>query len=359
MEPALNDVRIARSAVAAEFPAFEPHRLLKNPHAQTLAGVYLADWAPKYQATRHYVHLPDGDQLVLHDDRPAGWSLGKRIVLLVPGLGGSYQSGYMRRIAWKLNGAGVRTFRMDMRGFGAGFGLARLPFHGGRSGDLAAAVESIASLCPASPVTLVGFSLGAGMIVKLLGELGQGAELAAGGKAADSAVAICPPLNLDACSRRISAPGNRMYQRHFLKLLMAQLRRHRRVWPDSASHVLPRRPQSVYQFDDLFTGPACGFGSAGNYYFQSSAERFLPSVKLPCLVLRAADDPLVDFVDEQKLDLPASVEWQTTAGGGHLGFIARRGLLPDRRWMDWRVVDWVSRLLRAAGSSLAPDRKDC
>ncbi len=30
-----------------------------------------------------------------------------------------------------------------------------------------------------------------------------------------------------------------------------------------------------------------------------------------------------------------------TEHGGHLGFVGRRGVDADRRWMDWRVVDWV------------------
>lgn len=332
-----------RSSDRSRFPAFQPHPLLTNPHAQTVAGVYLPGSQPVYRATPHYVQMADGDQLVLHDDAPSGWRPGDRVVLLIHGLGGSHRSGYMARIAWKLNQRGLRTFRMDMRGFGAGFGLARHPFHGGRSGDLAAAAELIARLCPGSPVTLVGFSLGAGMIIKLLGELSLEPGKVRGTGAVDSAVAICPPLDLLHCSRRMSEPGNRLYNRHFLALLVNQLHRHRRARPDSGLCALVCRPRSVYEFDDQFTGPACGFGSADNYYHQVSAGNFLRHVRLPCLVVKAADDPLVDYHDPRDLDLPACVEWETTVSGGHLGFIARRGLLPDRRWMDWRVVDWVTR----------------
>jgi predicted alpha/beta-fold hydrolase len=38
---------------------------------------------------------------------------------------------------------------------------------------------------------------------------------------------------------------------------------------------------------------------------------------------------------------PANVQLHIARGGGHLGFIARRGDDPDRRWMDWRVVEWI------------------
>jgi hypothetical protein len=346
-------LRGVRTMDRARFPDFQPHPLLLNPHAQTLAGVYLPGSKSTYRATPRYLHMADGDTLVLHDDRPGDWRPGGRVVLLIHGLGGSYQSGYMSRIASKLNQHALRTFRMDMRGFGAGFGLARHPFHGGRSDDLAAAVEYIGRLCPASPVTLVGFSLGAGMIIKLLGELTLEPGNARGTSEIDSAVAVCPPLDLLHCSRRMSEPGNRFYNRHFLSLLVSQLHRHRQARPDSGLSALARRPRSVYEFDDLFTGPACGFGTADNYYHQTSAGRFLPHVRLPCLVLKAADDPLVDHDDPRDLDLPACVQWETTVGGGHLGFIARRGLLPDRRWMDWRVVDWVTRFDGARPSAIA------
>jgi hypothetical protein len=322
----------------AKFPAFQPHPLLRNPHAQTVAGVYLPGAKLEYRATRRQIQLSDGDQLVLHDDLPDGWQPGDRAVLMVHGLGGCHQSGYMTRIAWKLNQRSLRTFRLDMRGFGAGFGLARHPFHGGRSGDLAAAVDFIAAMCPGSPVTLIGFSLGGGMIIKLLGEHATPpAEV-------DSAVTVCPPMDLLRCSRRMSEPGNRIYNRHFLSMLLNQLRRHRRARPDGGLADLERRPRSVYEFDDLFTGPACGFGTADNYYREVSAGPYLAHVKVPCLVVKSADDPLVDDIDPRSLGLPRCVQWEVTVSGGHLGFIARRGPFPDRRWMDWRVVDWVARL---------------
>ena len=99
------------------------------------------------------------------------WQPADRSALLIHGLGGCHDSGYMQRIAHKLNARGVRVFRMDLRGCGAGMGLARLPYHSGRSEDARAALAAIARICRNSPTTLVGFSLGANMSLKLLGEL--------------------------------------------------------------------------------------------------------------------------------------------------------------------------------------------
>ena len=41
------------------------------------------------------------------------------VAILVHGLGGDHRSGYMVRVAAKLNQQGVRVFRMDQRGCGA------------------------------------------------------------------------------------------------------------------------------------------------------------------------------------------------------------------------------------------------
>ena len=104
---------------------FEPHPLLRSRHAQTLAGAFPRWKQSKYRAERHIVSLSDGDRLVLHDDRPSTWRDGGRSALLVHGLGGSHASGYVARIAEKLQAKAVRVFRMDMRGVGVRSSAAR------------------------------------------------------------------------------------------------------------------------------------------------------------------------------------------------------------------------------------------
>ncbi len=98
--------------------------------------------------------------MILHDDCPDEWQPRDRVALMIHGLAGCHESGYMQRIAHKLSTRGVRVFRMDLRGCGAGQELASLPYHSGRSEDAVAALEEIAEIAPDSPVTLVGFSLG-------------------------------------------------------------------------------------------------------------------------------------------------------------------------------------------------------
>jgi uncharacterized protein len=323
-------------ALHFEIPPFEPHPLLRNRHAQTLAGTYLPGGRYPYRAVHRRVALADGDTVVLHDDIPEGWPAHGRAALLIHGLAGCYSSAYMTRAAAKLHAAGVRTFRMDLRGCGAGAGLASRPYHGGRSDDVAAALAFLGKLCPEAPVTLVGFSLSGNIVVKLLGQTPEAVP-----SNVVKAAAICPAIDLGRCVRSLVGPFQRMYDRYFVRVLSRQILANCRLCPELPRLKAPRRMKSMFDFDDFYTGPVCGFGSADNYYTSSSAARHIEGIRIPTLILAAADDPLVTISCLEGLRLPPTVLLCITKQGGHLGYVGKQGVDPDCRWMDWRIVDWV------------------
>jgi predicted alpha/beta-fold hydrolase len=301
-----------------------------------LAGAYLPSGGYQYRARRHRVKLDDGDALVLHDDCPIGWRNGDRAALLIHGLGGCHESGYMQRIAHKLAACGVRAFRLDLRGCGAGVALARMPYHSGRSDDAAAAIRAIERLAPDSPLALVGFSLGGNITLKLAGEL-------AGRRCGnlDRAMAVCPPVDLSACSRHICQPRNRIYDRYFVGLLLAQREARRRHVRNAPAGRFSSPPRTLWEFDNGYTAVVSGFGTADDYYAQASSLPLLARIQLPTLILSARDDPLIPPDALERASLPPTVRLHMTDAGGHLGFVGRGRVDPDRRWMDWRVVDWV------------------
>ena len=325
-------------------PPFRPHPLVRGGHAQTLAGVYLRhDGAPE-TAERRLLTLPDGDRLVLHDDLPPDWRPSRRVALLIHGLSGSHASGYMRRTAAKLVARGVRAVRLELRGCGAGRGLAILPYNAGRSDDAARAIDFIAALAAGSPVTVIGFSLGGNIALKLLGELG--AERCGG---LDSGVAVCPPIELATCSRNIGRLSNRAYDRHFVRTLTAGLAELRRLRPEAPGTLLPRQARSLEDFDDLYTAPVSGYGGVENYYRLASSKPLLGAIRRPTLVIAAADDPLIPRSIFAGLPANDAVRYCEAPSGGHLGFVGRSGIDADRRWLDWRIVEWVTGLEGRAG----------
>lgn len=317
---------------------FRPHPFLWGGHSQTVLATFVAGSPSGLPATtQHRVDLPDGDQLVLHDDTADGWQWGAPVALLVHGMCGSSESSYMKRIARKLTARGLRTFRLDLRGCGAGLGLARLPYHAGRSDDLQTTAEMIHRLAPGSPLVAAGFSLGGSILLKWLGE--QAAKLPS---PVMRAMAVNPPLNLESCTDHVRLSYGGLYDRHFARLLCQQALSTPHWHDQSPLSRAARRPRRIVDFDELFTAPLAGYESARDYYRKCSAEPVVRRINVPTLILSAQDDPLVPSHTLQNINRPDCVKLHIAEGGGHLGYISRSGNDPDRYWMDWRVVDWLT-----------------
>ena len=317
-------------------PDFRPLPFLGNPHVQTLLGNWPEAGAQPLAARERQVLLPDGDRLVAHDSTPDRWRPGGRIALLVHGLGGSHRSGYLRRLAGRLLARGLRVVRLDLRGVGRGEALARRTYHGGCSEDVRAAAAEVRSWSPASPLVLVGFSLGGNIVLKLAGE--AGARPVPG---LERVAAVSPPIDLEGSAARLSLPRNRFYERFFLRNLLEQVRRQQRHFPDLPRARFPRK-LTMRLFDDLYTAPRSGFRDALDYYRRAAALPLVPRIAVPALILTARDDPFVTAEPFETLPVAAQVEVHVLRRGGHLGFLGWDGLR-GVRWAEQRVFDWVTR----------------
>jgi predicted alpha/beta-fold hydrolase len=318
------------------FPAFQTHPWVRGGHLQTILGCYFFHQTVPYTATQHQITLADGDVLVVHDDRPQKWQPNDPVALLVHGLGGSHQSGYMQRCAQKLNAHGVRVFRMDLRGCGAGMGLAKQLCHAGRSEDVLAVLNDINVRCLNSPTAIIGFSMGANMVLKLAGEWED--------QAPDNVVgvmAVAPPVDLDACCTNVQKVLRGIYDRSFVQGLRRYIAERQRNNPDVMTPNLPPSVRKIRDFDAHITAPLSGFLDADDYYSQASSGPFLPKIRIPTLIVAAMDDPIVPIATVQQSKISDAVKLVIANGGGHLGYVAARSKDPDCRWLDWRVVDWT------------------
>ncbi|NNJ27678.1 hypothetical protein LzC2_37860 [Planctomycetes bacterium LzC2] len=363
-------------------PPFRSHRLLRGGHAQTLAAVYWPGTGPYLAplpgvvASRHRVDLGDGDALALHDLKPRGWTLGDPVALLVHGLGGSADSPYMVRIAAKLAARGVRAFRMDHRTCGAGADLSRQPYHAGLSGDVRASAWFLCGpggLCPGSPLGIAGFSMGGNMVLKALGEHGAGPSHDAPGEGTpgderldgDSriaspyalhpgalpdvplrGVALNPAADLAACCDSLTGPVQRFYDRHFAKHLTRHVTNTPTICSRQVRALQQARPRRMRDFDAALTVPGWRYESVDHYYARESAAPLVRQITAPTLILTSEDDPLVPAEVVRGLKPGPGVRMHVCEGGGHLGYIARKPPGdhpdPDRRWSDWRVIDWLT-----------------
>jgi hypothetical protein len=313
---------------------FRPLPLIANPHLQTIiaAQVYLPIEPP---AVTQVVQLLDGDGIALEVSTPQGWHPEQPTVLLVHGLCGCHRSPYMMRMAHKLWRRGWRAVRMNLRGCGSGVGLARHPYHSGRSADVLQVLQALRQDTPGSPVSIIGFSLGGNIVLKMAAELGSRAAMYA-----RQVIAVCPPADLAACSRLLSQPANRLYEQRFMRLLRAAVADRHARFADLPRVSLP--PQlSLYEFDNIYTAPQCGFRDADDYYARSSAAPLVPRIALPCRILFATDDPFIDATVFNAVDLPSHVQVMHTRHGGHLGFLGLPGRAGGYRWLDTVLLEWI------------------
>jgi predicted alpha/beta-fold hydrolase len=329
--------------------AFEPHALLRNGHAMTIVAALLR---------RRYPDLPPAETRVF-DVEPgtrllgrAHWQPERRerpALVLVHGLEGSSESGYMRGIAEKAYRAGFSVVRLNQRNCGAGEDLTASLYNSGLSADYHAVLNELIERDGLREIFFAGYSMGGNLIMKMAGELGAGAPPELRGLAV-----VSPALDLAACADALTEPRNILYLRHFVRNLKARTMRKARRYPGRIRVDGLARVRTVREFDDVITAPQFGFRDAEDYYQRSSALRVANRVSVPVHILTAKDDP---FVPHRTLDVPAIREnprltLDVTQHGGHCGFISRWSGA-ERFWAEARVVEFFLAQTKGGGSHLA------
>lgn len=316
-------------------PPFQPLSFIQSGMAQTIASG-LWPFLPEKKPKRvHKVALEDKDTLIVVEDRPSSWRLGNRIVVLVHGLGGNHQANYMVRITRKLVQSGFLVLRVNLRGCGIGRGWAKNPYHSGRSDDLRTVLHWAAQKFPGSPVTQVGYSLGANITLKLAGEDGSSPS-----GNLDSLIAISPPVDLSATAQHIRKSKHRLFDQVFVWKLKYDIWRQERHFPDLPRVKFPLK-MNLTQLDNDYTAPRSGFKDAQDYYAKSSCGPFVSSVRVPGLILCASDDPIVHAGSYDSLVLPENLDLHMLSTGGHVGFIGETGNPTDFQWMDCLIHRWI------------------
>ena len=174
--------------IAGTLSTVLPHMLRqrycrKNMHAMTRnllrlddGGVIAIDWShpsPTVQPGRSPGSSSD------EPDAPAP------VIVMMHGLCGSSESTYIRLMTEKATAQGFEVAVMNARGCGRVPLVTNVGMHAARTSDFRRAVKHVRAVRPNTQVFAVGFSLGAGVLAKYLGEHGDDALL-------DGAVCISP-----------------------------------------------------------------------------------------------------------------------------------------------------------------------
>jgi predicted alpha/beta-fold hydrolase len=309
---------LARPALACEPPFWA-----RGPHLQTICANYLPSPVPALPWERIRLDLGDGDALAL---RALPGSSGVAVHLF-HGLGGSADGHYLTRAAARFHAQGHAVLAVNHRGAGEGAGWARNSYHSGSTRDLSAALRFGRARFPGALQVAVGFSISANMLLLLLGRGGEDLP--------DRAIAVNPPVDLEACSRRLVVGFNRCYDWYFVRKV-----RHDVLGRPGAQPLAPTR--TLRAFDALYTAPAAGFPSRDAYYAQCSSGPHLAGIRVPTVILTALDDPFAPGGDVLKCALGPGVQLHAEATGGHMGYLSRN--LEGFRWLDYALEHYLEQL---------------
>src|SRR5271167_939726 len=114
-------------------------------------------------------------------------------LVVLHGLEGSCESGYMRGTGEKAWIAGFNVVRLNQRNCGGTEQLTSTLYHSGRSGDSQAVVLELIERDGLPEIFCAGFSMGGNLMLKMAGDWGAAAPVALRG-----IVAIAPALDLAA-----------------------------------------------------------------------------------------------------------------------------------------------------------------
>jgi uncharacterized protein len=316
-----------------------PHRRLESGHLMTV-------WC---WAARRRIHLPAPEARLFQvtpDTRVLAhcyWQPERRThptLIALHGLEGSSAAHYMLGLADKALKAGFNAVLLNQRNCGGTETLGPGLYHSGLIDDAAFVIRELAATDGIDRVVVAGYSLGGNLALRLAGTHPP-ADL----PSLKAVCAVSPSMALEECVRALERRSNFAYQWNFVRNLKARMRRKDACFPGRFDLSRLAGIRTVRQFDAAYTAPFFGFESAEDYYHRAAALRVVEHIRIPALIITAADDPFVPaepFRDPTVTGNP-NITVVVTEHGGHCGFFAERdGQGDDGYWAETAIVEFAA-----------------
>jgi predicted alpha/beta-fold hydrolase len=333
------------SRLAGDLPIlsekFWPTFGLDNTHMQTLLGV-LGRRRADIELKTEIFPLADGGELHLD------WTVEAKdpvvTCVILHGTQGSSRSRYIRQFLRTGVSQNWRCVVLHQRG--CGVSPLRVPktFHAGLTDDTREVMEAIYKRhSSTSQVIAVGFSMGANILAKYLGEEGSRAKV-------DGAVLLSNPWDFNSVGVQLSQGSSRLYSRLLQYEMNGYVRRH---WEQL------RRIEclSTKQLDEILSLPSLldldlylavlphGFADRNEYVQKVSSANLAHNIGVPTLALNAHDDPICPSasVPVHVAEHNDNVVFGLTERGGHLAWLEGWDFW-EEAWMDRAVVQFSAAL---------------
>ncbi|KAJ9528889.1 hypothetical protein QJQ45_000448 [Haematococcus lacustris] len=403
---------LSRCPTIMERP-YRPVPFLTNRHALALFNLFCwlaaveTIFASRFRRTppivyrREILHMHDGGSVALDWELDSSCALelpgNAPILILLAGLTGGSSDSYVVYAVQRAREAGIRAVVFNSRGTADSPVTSPQYYSASFTGDLREVVAHVQQRHPDSLLLAAGWSLGANILVRYLGEEGNATPLKA-------AVSMCNPFDMTISNANLRRGFNKIYDINLGNGLRRIHSKHLLLWngiqhsPSTSPHWLqpPFRPdlaarcRNIREFDEALTIHSFGWPTVEAYYAGSSSSDSIPQVAIPLLCIQALDDPIApaeaipyqcSLHDYAALNTTLSIPIPlsalppalppakphrlpsypqalsrnphtllvTTTSGGHLGWVSGDQGPLGHPWSDQAMMEWLVSVTRTLG----------
>lgn len=325
---------------------YSPPWFLRSGHIQTVITGFYRPIATLPTPIVHQIPIGSDGHMLVHENCPKD-STSDTAILLLHGLGSSHSGTYMTNIAQTVLQLGGRVFRVDLPGAGRSFETTRLPPHGACYDQIRMCLNHLSDQLQIRKWRIAGVSLGANILLKLLGESEKDPHRFPLHCTVERAMAVAPPIDLAECCKNIERGMNRLYSSYFIKALKRQARERGNRWESWREVLKSADYSSIRKFDETVTSKLAGFANAEDYYRAGSSQDVLDRIKVPTLLLVDTHDPIVPIQLFENRRYSPSIQVITTNFGGHVGYLQKSRNHSSHRkgaWQRWADY-WIAETL--------------
>lgn len=159
-------------------------------------------------------------------------------------------------------------------------------------------------------------------------------------------VGISPLMDLAPSSAALHQLQNRAYEWHFLRNMIARVRRRIEMYPRIYAKARLGAIRSMRDFDDEIVARYGGFRDADDYYARVASSKVAGTLAVPTLIVHSTDDPFIRILPETREALVGNrhVTLVETKHGGHCAFLAPpQDAEDDGRWAERMLLAFLIR----------------
>ncbi|MDC6404408.1 MULTISPECIES: YheT family hydrolase [Maribacter] len=313
---------------------YNPPLLFRHSHFSTIYNGLFRKVTGLTQV-RERILLSDGDFLDLD------WSYAtipsKKVCIILHGLEGDAQRAYVQGAAKILSDNTFDVCAINLRGCSGVPNERYRSYHSGATEDLQDVIDHILRMDRFTQIYLYGFSLGANLLLKYLGENDDVPKEIKG------AAAISVPCQLADSLAQLLQFKNVLYAKRFKGNLIEKLKIKEELFPDKIAKRDIKRVKTLKDFDDIYTSRAHGFKDAMDYYAKCSCLQFLPSITVSTLIVNAANDSFLGKAcyPVKEAEHNKNIHFEIPKYGGHVGFYGDRNIT----YTEQRSLDFFNTLV--------------